>query len=128
MVDPWSSGHYGMPEDESGLRLTRALTWVRSEPGDNGYARPIEALTAIVDLNKMEVVRIEDGGVVPLPPSQALLAQYIGNYAGTLSRSTSSSRGPELHGRWQPDPVAEMEPEDRLHAARGPRTLPGDLR
>ena len=69
MVDPWSAGAYGVepPEDE-GRRLTRALVWVRSSPTDNGYARPLQNVIVVVDLNKMEVLRVEDFGVVPLPP------------------------------------------------------------
>jgi primary-amine oxidase len=70
MVDPWSAG--GVEGTET--RLSRALAWVRSEAGDNGYARPVEGLIAFVDLAKMEVVRIEDHGVTPLPPE-------AGNYA-----------------------------------------------
>lgn len=73
MVDPWSAGYYAV-EDEKGLRLSRALCWVRSSPTDNGYARPIEGVIPVVDLNKMEVIRVEDYGVVPLPPNP-------GNYA-----------------------------------------------
>ncbi|MBE9180008.1 primary-amine oxidase [Oculatella sp. LEGE 06141] len=73
MVDPWSAGNFGI-EAEAGLRLTRTFAWVRSEPNDNGYARPIEGVTAVVDLNKMEVIQVEDKGVVPLPPRP-------GNYA-----------------------------------------------
>jgi primary-amine oxidase len=64
MVDPWSSGHFGN-EEESTRRLSRTLSWVRSDPHDNGYAHPIEGVIAIVDLNQMEVIRIEDYGVVP---------------------------------------------------------------
>jgi primary-amine oxidase len=67
MVDPWSAGNYGA-EEEQKLRLTRTLTWVRSDPDDNGYAHPVEGLLALVDLNKMELVSITDTGVVPLPP------------------------------------------------------------
>ncbi len=69
MVDAWSAGHYGneLPEDR-GKRLARSLSWVRSDPADNGYARPIEGVVAVVDLNRKEVVRVEDYGVVPLPP------------------------------------------------------------
>ncbi|HLG60714.1 MAG TPA: primary-amine oxidase [Ktedonosporobacter sp.] len=67
MVDPWSAGNYGT-EEENTRRLSRALSWVRSDPADNGYARPIEGVLALVDLNKMEVIRIEDTGIVPLPP------------------------------------------------------------
>ena len=69
MVDPWSAGDYGVePEEDRGKRLARALAWVRSDPTDNGYARPLEGVVAVVDLNKMEVLRVEDHGVVPLPP------------------------------------------------------------
>ena len=32
-------------------------------PADNGYARPIEGIVAVVDLNRMEVLRIEDHGL-----------------------------------------------------------------
>ena len=72
MLDPWSAGHYGdEPSAEEGLRLVRALAYARSEPFDNGYARPIENLLTIIDLNRMEVVRVEDHGVVPLPPEPA---------------------------------------------------------
>ena len=48
------------------LRLARTLTWARSEPGDNGYAHPVEGILAWVDLNKMEVVHLEDTGNVPV--------------------------------------------------------------
>jgi primary-amine oxidase len=70
MVDPWSNGHYGVTEDGQ-RRMVRALTWVRASPLDNGYARPIENLVTVVDLNAMKVVRVEDGEVVPLPPNDA---------------------------------------------------------
>ncbi len=77
MVDPWSAGVYGGESaDDLRRRLSRALCWVRSEPLDNGYARPIEGIVAVVDLNRMEVLRIEDYGVVPLPPR-------AGNWART---------------------------------------------
>lgn len=69
MVDPWSAGMYGTElPDEKGRRLSRALAWVRSKPSDNGYARPLDGVVAVVDLNKMEVLRVEDYGVIPLPP------------------------------------------------------------
>ncbi|MBD2102558.1 primary-amine oxidase [Leptolyngbya sp. FACHB-261] len=67
MVDPWSAGNFGMT-DEQGQRLSRALCWVRSSPTDNGYARPIEGVIPVVDLNTMTVLRVEDYGVVQLPP------------------------------------------------------------
>ncbi len=67
MVDIWSAGNYGDPEDSS-LRLARPLCFLRTDPTDNGYARPIEGLRPVVDLNSMKVIRIEEFGVWPLPP------------------------------------------------------------
>ncbi|WP_134704570.1 primary-amine oxidase [Ammoniphilus sp. YIM 78166] len=70
MVDPWSSGYFNIPEDE-GKRLVRALAWVRPAEGENGYGYPITGLIPVVDVNKMEIIRIEDYGVKPLPPTHA---------------------------------------------------------
>jgi len=79
MVDCWSAGNFGFPQDE-GRRLVRALTWVRRHAQDNGYARPIANLLTVVDLNAMAVVAVEDGGVIPLPPEDA---SYSPEAAGT---------------------------------------------
>jgi primary-amine oxidase len=79
MIDPWSAGNFGIPADE-GRRLSRALTWVRRGPDDNGYARPVANLLTVVDLDAMQVVAVEDGGVVPLPPEDA---NYSPAVAGT---------------------------------------------
>src|SRR5258708_35474173 len=68
MVDPWSAGYYG-PEEDPSRRLVRSLSWERrGVANDNGYARPVDEERALVDLNKMEGVRIKDDGVIPLPP------------------------------------------------------------
>ena len=75
MVDIWSAGNYGDPED-SKRRLARPLCFLRSDRTDNGYARPIEGIRPVVDLNLMEVIRVEDFGVWPLPPLE-------GNYSAT---------------------------------------------
>jgi primary-amine oxidase len=73
MVDIWSAGNYGDPEDST-RRLARPLCFVRNDPTDNGYARPIEGLRPVVDLNTMRVIRIDEHGHWPLPPQ-------AGNYA-----------------------------------------------
>ncbi len=86
MVDPWSAGYYAI-EDEKGVRLSRALCWVRSSSTDNGYARPIEGVIPVVDLNKMEVIRVEDYGVVPLPP-------HPGNYSTEFVKDLRSDIKP----------------------------------
>jgi primary-amine oxidase len=109
MVDAWSAGYYGNePAEDRGKRLTRALCWVRSEPADNGYARPIEGLLVIVDLNRKEVVRIEDHGVVPLPPKDGNWARPYVTQArsGLKPLGVSQPDGPSFtvaghEVRWQ---------------------------
>jgi primary-amine oxidase len=77
MLDPWAASYTG-PEDDPGTRrICRPLTWVRSKPGDNGYARPVEGLITVVDLDEMRVLEVVDHGSVPLPPQ-------AGNYEPAL--------------------------------------------
>lgn len=75
MIDPWAAG-YDI-EDPKGRRLIRPLTFVRSREDDNGYARPVEGLLVLVDLDLMEVIDVVDHGVVPLP-------EKAGNYVPEL--------------------------------------------
>ena len=67
MVDIWSAGNYGSEEDRT-RRLARPLCFLRSDPTDNGYAKPIEGLRPVVDLNAMKVLRVEEHGKWELPP------------------------------------------------------------
>jgi len=79
MVDIWSAGYYGEAE-EGAMRLARPLCFLRADPTDNGYVRPIEGLRPVVDLNTMRVLRVEDHGRWPVPADSA-------NYAaGRLDR------------------------------------------
>ncbi len=81
-VDPWSAGWYADdPEIDRGRRLSRALCWVRSNPTDNLYAHPIDGLIVIVDLNAMEVVRVEDYALIPVPTE---LSNYTTEYVTDL--------------------------------------------
>jgi primary-amine oxidase len=106
MVDCWSAGNFGFPEDED-RRLVRALTWVRRHAQDNGYARPVANLLTVVDLNAMQVVAVEDGGVVPLPPEDGNYSpETAGTRGGLKPVEISQPEGPsfELTGhevRWQ---------------------------
>ncbi|MEN9219972.1 MAG: primary-amine oxidase, partial [Thermostichales cyanobacterium GMQP_bins_62] len=67
MVDPWAVGNFGLAEEE-GSRLLRGYCWLRTTPESNAYARPIEGLLPWVDARTMEVIRIEDLGIYPIPP------------------------------------------------------------
>ena len=66
-------GAFTAPED-AGRRVVWTLPFYRERPDDNPYAKPIHGLHAIVDLDDMTVVRVEDLGVVPLPPGSGAYA------------------------------------------------------
>ena len=84
MVEPWSAGNYGYAEEE-GRRLVLTRNFLRAGPADNGYARPIEGLSALVDLNTMEVMRVDDYGVIPLPPNDGNYAsEFVGEFRQDL--------------------------------------------
>jgi primary-amine oxidase len=68
-IDPWPPG-YHEPRDDPRRRLARAYTWVQPAEGANAYARPVEGLVVLVDLDRLEVIEVEDHGVVPLPPKR----------------------------------------------------------
>ncbi|MBZ5750561.1 primary-amine oxidase [Metabacillus rhizolycopersici] len=97
MVDPWSAGHFNINEDE-GKRLVRALAWVRPAANENGYAYPLTGLVAVVDVNKMEIIRIEDYGVKPLPPTE-------GAYTPEEAKSY------EIEARQDVKPLEIIQPE-----------------
>ncbi len=89
MVDIWSAGNYG-EEEESTRRLARPLCFLRSDPTDNGYVHPIEGLRPVVDLNTMEVIRVEQYGRWAVPPGEA-------NYAaGRVSRLRGDIKSLEI--------------------------------
>ena len=106
-VDPWSAGNYGLP-DEAGRRLSHTFCWYRSEPNDNGYAHPIEGLCAVVDLDRAEILRIDDYGEAPVPMADR---NYAARYRKTFRTDVKpleivQPEGPgfAVHGnevRWQ---------------------------
>jgi primary-amine oxidase len=66
MLDPWPMG-YLEPADGPRRRLNRPLTYVRQSPSENGYAHPVEGLIAVVDLDRGEVLDVEDHGIIDTP-------------------------------------------------------------
>jgi primary-amine oxidase len=101
MIDAWTTGYYG-PEDAPTRRLARAYVFIKNSPDDNGYAHPVEGLVVMIDLNKMEVVRVEDYGAVPIPAQS-------GNY------------GVEAAGPMRADlkPIEILQPEGPSFSVRG---------
>lgn len=107
MVDPWAPGNFGFA-DEVGIRFSRCLCYLRATPNSNAYARPLDGLVPVVDLNKMAVIRIEDLGVVPVPPEPGEYeAQFRSEFRTDIKPlHITQPEGPSFevdghHVRWQ---------------------------
>lgn len=74
MVDAESLGGF-VPEKYRGRRVAWGATWHREDDRDNGYARPVEGLMPIVDLDTMEILEIEDRGVVRMASERGTFAE-----------------------------------------------------
>lgn len=62
---PLTAGNFFTPEYE-GTRLMKVPCYL-NPTGSNFYAKPIEGLFAVVDLNTREALRAVDEGAIPLP-------------------------------------------------------------
>jgi primary-amine oxidase len=67
-VDPWSAGSFGIPGEE-GRRISHTFAWLRTGKDRNYYAHPIEGVNAAVDVDTMQVLRVDDhfSGRAPIP-------------------------------------------------------------
>lgn len=68
-VEPWVTAFQAEGMDPNG-RILQALAFVKDDPDSNYYARPVEGLTAFVNIDTGEVV-VEDHGVKPVPSEPA---------------------------------------------------------
>jgi len=69
LLDVWAYGASLVPSQYGGRRVGWCDVWVREQPGSNPYANPIAGLHPIVDLNAMELLELEDTGVVERAPT-----------------------------------------------------------
>ena len=69
-IDPWPAGVFGY-DAETDRRIARCISFLRTDPLDNGYARPVEGLIVHFDLGRNEVIEVIDHGVVPMPEQHA---------------------------------------------------------
>ncbi|GLY03148.1 amine oxidase [Actinoplanes sp. NBRC 101535] len=92
MVDAESMG--GFEEKYAGRRVTWGTVWHRTDIEDNGYARPVQGVVPIIDMATMEVLDVEDHGVIP-----------VSEEAGPL---TTGAFGPDREGL---KPLDVVQPE-----------------
>ncbi|OIW14333.1 hypothetical protein TanjilG_25119 [Lupinus angustifolius] len=89
MVDPWCAGYHSEADSPS-RRLAKPLIFCRTEsdcPLENGYARPVEGIHVLVDMQNMVVLEFEDRRLVPLPPADPLRNYTSAETRGGVDRS-----------------------------------------
>ncbi|KAF3559943.1 hypothetical protein F2Q69_00017890 [Brassica cretica] len=89
MVDPWCVGYHS-EADAPSRRLAKPLIYCRTDsdsPMENGYARPVEGIYVLVDMQNMVVIEFEDRKFVPLPPPDPLRNYTPGESRGGVDRS-----------------------------------------
>ncbi|KAF6139215.1 hypothetical protein GIB67_040362 [Kingdonia uniflora] len=89
MVDPCCAGYHSDADNPS-HRLAKPLIFCRTEsdcPMENGYARPVEGIYVLIDIQNMVVLEFEDRKFVPLPPADPLRNYTPGETRGGVDRS-----------------------------------------
>ncbi|WP_319452147.1 MULTISPECIES: primary-amine oxidase [unclassified Mycobacterium] len=66
-MDTWTYGDAVAPPEYRDRRLGWSDTWLKDGPGMNPYAHLISGLHCVIDLNTMELLRVEDTGGVDTP-------------------------------------------------------------
>ncbi|MEO5881891.1 MAG: hypothetical protein ABIQ06_05705, partial [Caldimonas sp.] len=64
-VTPLTPGSFGLPEESR--RIVKAQMYYTEGGKINLYARPIEGLQAVIDLDDRKIIKLIDTGVVPIP-------------------------------------------------------------
>jgi primary-amine oxidase len=96
LIDTWAYGAHLLPEAHRGGRLGWADVWYRSQEGSSPYANPVTGLHFIVDLNRMDLLEVEDTHRVEPP-------RTMGEYVPRLV--------PELREREDVRPLEIVQPE-----------------
>jgi primary-amine oxidase len=81
---------YHSDSDAPSRRLAKPLIFCRTEsdcPMENGYARPVEGIHVLVDMQNMVVIEFEDRKLIPLPPADPLRNYTSGETRGGVDRS-----------------------------------------
>jgi primary-amine oxidase len=77
LVEPWAAGNFGIASEE-GERIAYGHCWLMNDDGHNPYGRPIANIHPVIDLRRKKVLRVDDFGVVPLPPEQPQIVRTQG--------------------------------------------------
>jgi primary-amine oxidase len=73
-MDTWTYGDAVAPPEYRDRRLGWSDTWLKDGQGMNPYAHLISGLHCVIDLNSMELLRVEDTGGVDTPD---VMGEYV---------------------------------------------------
>jgi primary-amine oxidase len=85
-MDTWTYGDAVAPPEYRDRRLGWSDTWRKDAPGGNPYAHLVSGLHCVIDLNSMEVLRVEDDGGVETPD---VMGEYVPSHIPERIRSAS---------------------------------------
>ncbi len=130
--DTWTYGDAVAPPEFRDRRIGWSDSWVKAAPGANPYARLLSGLHCVIDLNSMELLRVEDEG-----PFGTGAGAPDGTGAGAPDGTGAGASPPEVMGEYVPRHIPERilsamrrEPLKPLHVTQpeGPSfTLDGNL-
>lgn len=76
--DTWTYGDAVAPPEYRDRRIGWSDSWLKAAPGANPYARLVSGLHCVVDLNAMELLRVEDEGPFAAgEPAPAVMGEYV---------------------------------------------------
>jgi primary-amine oxidase len=85
-VDTWTYGAAVAPPEYGDRRIGWSDTWLKDGPGMNPYAHLISGLHCVIDLNTMELLRVEDVGHIETPD---VMGEYVPRHIPERIRATS---------------------------------------
>jgi primary-amine oxidase len=75
LTDVWAYGAELAPPRYAGRRIGWSDVWCRSSPDGNPYAHHLSGLHPVVDLNRMELLELEDDRTAGRPPE--VMGEYL---------------------------------------------------
>ncbi|MDF3340387.1 primary-amine oxidase [Mycolicibacterium septicum] len=85
-MDTWTYGDAVAPPEYRDRRIGWSDTWYKDAPGANPYAHPVSGLHCVIDINTMEVLRVEDDGSSEKPD---VMGEYVPHHIPERIRSAS---------------------------------------
>lgn len=110
-ADLWSVGWFS-DEDDPSRRLTIALCYYKKDDETEEYNYPIEGLAPLVDLNKMEIIRIDDFRVAKLPRND--IGKFGSKYKDAVPQSYHQEKAKQVPEK--PLTKSEKKKEEKMAA------------